>query len=99
MAAPVKQLSDGNPGGTGLGQSATDLISFYGFTPIAQRASAAVSASLSLFLVTGASIVANTTGTVSGVFGFTSVQMVALWDGIAEIRNALVAVGLIKGGA
>lgn len=38
MAAPVKQLSDGNPGGSGLGQSATDLISFYGVTPVAQRA-------------------------------------------------------------
>lgn len=40
MAAPVKQLSDGNPGGTGIGQSATDLISFYGATPVAQRANA-----------------------------------------------------------
>ena len=26
---PVKQLSDGNPDGTVLGQSASDLISFY----------------------------------------------------------------------
>ena len=41
MAAPAKQLSDGNPGGTGLGQSATDLISFYGATPVAQAAVAA----------------------------------------------------------
>jgi hypothetical protein len=31
-----KQLSDGNPDGTSLGQSSTDLISFYGETPIAQ---------------------------------------------------------------
>ncbi len=41
MAAPVKQLSDGNPGGTGLGQSTTDLISFYGVTPSAQASLAA----------------------------------------------------------
>jgi hypothetical protein len=40
MTAPARQLSDANPGGSGLGQSATDLISFYGATPIAQRASA-----------------------------------------------------------
>lgn len=39
MAAPVKQLSDGNPGGSGLGQSASDLISLYGATPVSQRSS------------------------------------------------------------
>jgi hypothetical protein len=29
-----KQLSDGNPDGTSLGQSSSDLISFYGATPV-----------------------------------------------------------------
>ena len=29
-----KQLSDLNPDGTGLGQSSTDKISFYGATPV-----------------------------------------------------------------
>ena len=38
MPPPVKQLSDGNPGGTGLGQTAADVISFYGVTPVTQRA-------------------------------------------------------------
>lgn len=38
MVAPVKQLSDGNPGGTGLGQTLADNISFYGVTPVTQRA-------------------------------------------------------------
>ena len=32
----VKQLSDGNPSGTSLGQSASDLVSLYGETPVAQ---------------------------------------------------------------
>lgn len=36
-----KQLSDKNGSGTGLGQSASDLISFYGATPIAQATLAA----------------------------------------------------------
>lgn len=36
-----KQLSDGNSQGTGHGQSATDLISFYGATPVAQGTFAA----------------------------------------------------------
>jgi hypothetical protein len=31
-----KQLSDGNPDGTILGQSTTDLISFFGGTPVDQ---------------------------------------------------------------
>ena len=35
-----KQLSDANSSGTGLGQSTTDTISFYGVTPVAQRANA-----------------------------------------------------------
>ena len=46
MAAPTKQLSDGNPGGSGLGQSATDTISFYGATPVAQRTATIQAASV-----------------------------------------------------
>ena len=36
----ANNLSNGAPEGTTLGQSATDLISFYGKTPVAQRANA-----------------------------------------------------------
>lgn len=41
-----KQLSDANPDGTALGQSATDTISFYGGTPVVQRASSIQAASV-----------------------------------------------------
>jgi len=34
----LKQLSDGGPDGTVLGQSATDLIGFHGATPSDKRA-------------------------------------------------------------
>lgn len=34
----IKQLSDGNPSGTVMGQSTSDLIAFYGDTPVAQQA-------------------------------------------------------------
>lgn len=34
--ATIKQLSDGGPDGTQLGQSATDLVGFFGKTPIAK---------------------------------------------------------------
>jgi hypothetical protein len=42
----IKQLSDGSPSGTVLGQSATDLISLYNLTPIAQRTSTVLATSL-----------------------------------------------------
>ncbi len=32
----VNQLSDGNPAGVSVGQSATDLVSVYGETPVVQ---------------------------------------------------------------
>lgn len=34
----VKQLSDGNPDGTCIGQSSTDKVGFYGKTPVARPA-------------------------------------------------------------
>lgn len=37
--AAGKVLSDGNPDGVALGQSASDLIALYGGTPASQRAS------------------------------------------------------------
>lgn len=45
--AIVKQLSDGNPDGTVLGQSSTDLIAFHGSAPTDQYTTvAAVSTSV-----------------------------------------------------
>jgi hypothetical protein len=41
-----KQLSDANTDGTALGQSATDKISLYGVTPVAQRTSTVLASSL-----------------------------------------------------
>ena len=41
MVAPSKQLSDASPGGSGLGQSDTDKISFYGVTPVVSATIAA----------------------------------------------------------
>jgi len=46
MATMTKQLSDARSDGTTLGQSATDKISFYGVTPIVQRAGAVQATSL-----------------------------------------------------
>lgn len=85
-----KQLSDGNPTGTTLGQSATDLIAFHGSTPTSQRASAALSATHSVFAHTGVSLVAN--NSVSVVVGL-------LVSVLNEMRTMIVDYGLHNGGA
>lgn len=94
-----KQLSDGNPDGTGLGQSASDLIAFHGNTPTSQRTSTALSLTYSLLAMTGTSLIANTSTTVSGIFGFNSTMYGQLIDLLLEVRLILKDHGLTAGGA
>jgi hypothetical protein len=82
---PVRHLSDGNPDGTVLGQSASDLISFYNATPIPQRSGAAQAA------------VPTAAPTNTGPFGYTQAQAAAILTLLNEIRATLVALGLMKG--
>ena len=82
---PVKHLSDGNPDGTVLGQSASDLISFYNATPAAQRSGAAQAA------------VPTTAPTNTGPYGFSQAQAQAIITLLNEIRATLVGAGLMKG--
>jgi hypothetical protein len=85
---PQVQLSDANPDGTILGQSATDKISLYGATPIVQRAGAAQAA------------VTTTAATTTTPWGFsTSTQANAIVTLVNELQAALVALGAIKGAA
>ncbi|MCW5615901.1 MAG: hypothetical protein KIT32_12340 [Rhodocyclaceae bacterium] len=88
MAA--KQLSDGRPDGTTLGQGATDLIAFHGGTPTSQRASAALSSTHSVFVHTGVSLVANNS---------VSVVMGLVVSVLNELRSVVVGHSLHKGGA
>jgi hypothetical protein len=76
-----------SPGGMAVGQSAADLVGFYGAAPIAQRAGAAQAA------------VATTGATSTTPFGYTEAQANAIIALLNEIRAALVAVGIIKGAA
>lgn len=59
----TKQLSDGGPDGTKLGQSATDKVSLYGVTPVTQRASSNQATSF-LSLSTNVTVPANLTAIV-----------------------------------
>lgn len=95
----VKQLSDANPDGTTLGQSATDLVAFYGATTIVKPVGAAQAA------ITDSS--GGTASATSGVAVLTATYNSALLvNSFATIiaqtnamRSALVALGLIKGAA
>jgi hypothetical protein len=82
----VRQLSGADTDGTSLGQSATDKISLYGATPVAQRSGSAQAA------------VTTTAATSTTPFGFsTSTQANAIVTLVNELRAALVALGAIAG--
>lgn len=80
------QLSKKNPDGTTLGQSASDLVGFYGATPVVQRATAASHTTIAT---------TNAVSTTSAIWGFsTSTQANALIAAVAELQATLVANGL-----
>jgi len=80
---PVKQLSDGNPDGTVLGQSATDLISFYNATPVAQQASTGFPA-----------LTDNTGGTAAATFAAITAGGAYAQADMVAVKNALAQVVL-----
>lgn len=91
----VRQLSDGNSQGTVLGQSATDLIGFYGVTtPVARTVMATTAATITLQTI-GA-------GSTAGV-GFSSVSMFGAYvstianmqSDLASLRTQLANLGLV----
>jgi hypothetical protein len=94
-----KQISDNNSDGTSVGQSATDKISFYGATPIAQKAAAAQAA------VTDAS--GGTAAPTNGILTITGTyNQSILANAIATLaaqgnamQAVLVSLGLMKGSA
>lgn len=76
----------GVSGGTSLGASATDKISFYGVTPIAQRSSSAQTTIATLNIKH------------TNAYGFsTSAQLTAVKLQLAEICATLKLLGLWKG--
>lgn len=82
----VRQLSDQGPAGGEFGVGATDLISFYGATPIAQQTSATQAA------------VTTTVPTSTTPYGYTtSAQAAAIVTLVNALRLAMVNLGLIKG--
>jgi len=80
-------IGRGGPDGTTIGASTTELISFYGVTPVAQAAGAAQGTfTTTLTQSTGWGFLTSTAGNAA----------VAL---ILEMRSVLVNLGLMKGSA
>ena len=74
------QLSNGNSQGTAVGQSATDLISFYGQTPVAQRAASIQAASV-VSVSSNISVLASTVAWMLEVTN--TLTTLGLWKGAA----------------
>lgn len=77
----VKQLSDGGPDGTKLGQSSSDLVAFHGSSPTDQYAAiTAVGTSVPVAVCTA--------------FGLTSTQLTAIITGLNSVIAVLQEKGL-----
>ena len=93
----LKELSDYNTGGTRLGQSATDYVSFWGVATVVQSASANQATIASTASTGGYSL---SSGVYQSVCGFTTTaQADALIGRVNEIVQLLTRVGLWKGSA
>ncbi|MBO6755471.1 MAG: hypothetical protein JJ902_04040 [Roseibium sp.] len=99
----VKQLSDGNPAGTSLGQSATDKISFYNATPVAQQSAMTAQETTITHTTPSSADYAIQGVTSTSPFGFvtadegnTVLQVIAnLQTRLAEVETILETSGLI----
>lgn len=76
----VLQLSDARTDGVTLGQSATDLVSLYGETPVAQRSGASQATSL---VGTASSTAVNTDLKAAVIEIMNTLTAVGLWKGSA----------------
>lgn len=93
--ATIKQLSDGGPDGTKIGQSAADPIGFYGVTAAAQPAATAQSA------IATTALTALTSGeTLLGAISMLNLVISRVAANTTlnnQTRSDLVTLGLLKG--
>lgn len=85
-ATDVEYVGTSGSGGVCLGQSSTELVAFFGNTPVAQPSGSGQAA---------VSTAAATTG--SAIYGFTSAQANGLVTLVNQIRSDLVTLGILKG--
>ena len=87
--ATIKELGDGGPDGTRLGNTSTELVGFWGKTPVDQFAVTTTALTTITEIVTTASM----TGAINAI--------VARVDSLSafayQLRSDLVEIGIIKG--
>lgn len=89
----VKQLSDGGPDGTRLGQSSTDLVGFYGATPVARPSVPAAITDSSGGTANVATGVAALTGTYNSTILANALATIIASQ--TSLRAALVSLGIV----
>jgi hypothetical protein len=93
----LKELSDGGPDGTRLGKATTELVSFWGSTPVDQPAATNQFAVTSAALTTITDIV--TTASMTGAINAAVARVNSLSLFAYQLRADLVEIGIIKGSA
>jgi hypothetical protein len=84
--ATYEQVTYNSPDGAQIGTTSTELIAFFGATPVAQPSGASQAA---------VSTAAATSG--SAIYGFTSAQANGIISLLNQLRSDAVTLGLIKG--
>lgn len=93
----VRELSDKGPAGTRLGQATTDLVAFWGSTPVDQPSGTDQFAVTSTALTTITDIV--TTASMTGAINAAVARVNSLALFAYKLRADLVEIGIIKGAA
>jgi hypothetical protein len=76
----VEQVTYNSPDGATIGRSVTELVSFYGVTPVAQRAAAAQATSL---LSTASSTAIDTATKAAIIEIMNTLTAIGIWKGAA----------------
>ncbi len=90
-SASPKQLSDGNPQGVTLGQSANDRISFYNVTPVSKQTVATTAVGVGSQTASSAGFGASTAAIMTSTFATVN----ALVVDVAAINAVLRTYGLV----
>jgi hypothetical protein len=91
----VDYVGNNNPDGVSFGLTTSELISFYGKTPVAQLTHADQSAVATTALTTITDIV--TTASLTGAFNSVVSRVSALIVLVNRMRADLVTIGILKG--
>ena len=93
--ATIKELGDGGPDGTRLCKTSTELVGFWGKTPVDQPAATNQFAVTTTALTTITDIV--TTASMTGAINAIVARVDSLSAFAYQLRSDLVEIGIIKG--